>query len=158
MRPSPRPLQNNRNRSCNRNRLEPTTISSLPPHTPRHHKSGVAIDNLILTLEDEWRLGLKVRGPLWSPQKADKKSTAETVYGQVQQLFYTDRPALDSAIETFRGTAPGFPHDERLGLLRGLLKSKTLSPISRADTPLNRLPNSLQSIAQMCKCPDAPNS
>jgi hypothetical protein len=147
---SPGPSQGNRNRNGARRSNGPTTISSLPPYTPRRPKSGIDIDNLILSLEDEWRLGLKVRGPLWSPQKADKKSTAEKVYGLVQRLFYSAGPALDSALDMFREAAPGFPHDKRLELLHGLLKCKTCSPVSRADTPLNEPPKSLMSIHQLC--------
>jgi hypothetical protein len=145
----------NRNGAGRSNGPEPTPTSSLPPHTPRHSKPGVAIDKLILSLEDEWRLGLKIRGPLWSPQKADERSTAEKVYGQVQRLFYSDAPALGSALEIFRKEAPGFPHDKRLNLLHVLLKSKTHSPVSRADTPLNKAPKSLNSIQTSCKRPIA---
>jgi hypothetical protein len=145
----------NRNGAGRSNGPEPTPTSSLPPHTPRHPKSGVAIDKLILSLEDEWRLGLKIRGPLWSPQKADERSTAEKVYGQVQRLFYSAAPALGSALEIFRKEAPGFPHDKRLNLLHVLLKSKTHSPVSRADTPLNKALKSLNSIQTSCKRPIA---
>lgn len=154
MRQSPRLLQGNR---AGRNGPEPITgSSSLPPpqpRTPQHPKTGAALDELILSLEREWRLGLEIRDKLWSPQKADKESTSDKVYGQIKRLFYSARPALDSALAIFKSTAPGFAPEDRLKVLHGILKSVTQSPISRAGTPLNEPPKSLksESLYRLCK-------
>jgi hypothetical protein len=151
MRQSPRLLQGNRNGAGRSNDPQPIIPHSLLPHTPRHPKSGAALDDLIRSLEDEWRLGLKVRGALWSPQKIDEKSTADKVHGQIKRLFFSARPALEIALELFKDTAPGFAPNKRLELLHGILKSKTKSPISRVGTPLNEPSKSLKSV-QTCKC------
>jgi hypothetical protein len=150
MRQSPRLLQGNRSGAGRSNDSQPTIEGSLPPRTPRHPKTGAALDELVRSLEDKWRLGLKVRGTLWSPQKADVRSTAEKVYGQIKRLFFSAQPALEDAIKSFEKQANGFPHEKRLEVLHGILKSRTLSPISRAGTPLNEPPKSLKSV-QTCK-------
>jgi hypothetical protein len=150
MRQPPRLLQRNRSGAGRSNDPQPTIEGSLPPHTPRHPKTGAALDELVRSLEDEWRLGLKVPGLLWSPQRADVKSTAEKVYQQIKYLFFSAQPALDDALNSFKSQAIGFPPDERLKVLHGILKSRTLSPISRAGTPLSEPPKSLNSV-QTCK-------
>jgi hypothetical protein len=150
MRQSPRLQRNTAGRSRS-GHPEPTIAGSLPPSTPHHPKSGAALEQLIIELENEWRLGLKVRGAFWSPQRTDEQSTAEKVHGQIKHLFFSARPALDAALDSFRETALGFEHDKRLELLHGILKSKTHSPISRTGTPLNEPPKSLKSV-QPCKC------
>lgn len=124
---------------------------SLPcaPQTPHHPKSGAALDKLILSIESDWHLGLRVRGINWSPHTSAKDDTAEKVYGQIKRLFFSAKPALDTAISNFTQTAPGFAHEERLALFHGILKSVTHSPISRAATPLNEPPKSLKAL-QTC--------
>jgi hypothetical protein len=150
---SPR-LQGNTAGRSRSGRSEPTVAGSLPPSTPHHSKNGAGLENLIITLENEWRLGLKVRDALWSPQHTDKKSITDTVYGQIKRLHYSAPPTLDEALDTFRETALGFAHNKRIGLLYGILKSKTQPPISRADTPVNEPPKTLKSV-QLCKYHDA---
>jgi hypothetical protein len=135
MRQSPRLLGNTAGRNSGSGHAEPTIPGSLPPTTPRHSKTGADLDSLVIALEEEWRLGLRVRGPLWSPRES-KGSTSEKVYGQIQRLFFSAEPALDAALDNFRETALGFAHSKRLELLHGILKSKTQSPISRTGTPL----------------------
>ncbi|KAH7407003.1 RNA dependent RNA polymerase-domain-containing protein [Phaeosphaeria sp. MPI-PUGE-AT-0046c] len=143
MRQSPRLLQGSR---AGRNEIvQPITGSLPPPQTPRHPKTGAALNALIQSLEHDWRLGLHIRGDLWSPQKSDKQSKSDKVYGQIKRLFFSARPTLDSALETFKNLAPGFTQGERLHLLHGILKSITQSPISRAGTPLSEPPKSLKS-------------
>jgi hypothetical protein len=149
MRQSPRLLQGNRSGAGRSNDPQPTIDDSLPPDTPRHAKTGVGFDDLVRSLEQRYRLGLKVRDNLWSPQKV--KSAEDKVVGQIKHLFYTSRPALEEALKSFQDIENGFPPDERLKTLKGILKSKTQSPMSRAGTPLNEPPNSLKSV-QTCKC------
>jgi hypothetical protein len=149
MRQSPRP-QGNTAGGSRSGRPGPTIAGSLPPSTPHHSKNGAEIDSLVVSLENEWRLGLKVRGPLWSPQRADE-TLADNVYGRIQRLYYSAPPALYSALDSFRETAPGFAPNKRLELLQGILKSKTQAPISRTATPLNEPPQSLSPV-QLCKC------
>lgn len=153
MRQSPRLLQGSR---AGRTGLEQPIAGSLPaPHTPHHPKTGAALNALIRDLEHDWQLGLAVRDKYWSPHKADKESLSEKVYGQIQHLFYSARPALNDALDIFKNTAPGFAQSARLNLLHGILKSKTQSPVSRAGTPLNEPPKSLRSepVNPLCKAP-----
>jgi hypothetical protein len=150
MRQSPRLQGNTAGSSCS-GCPEPTIAGSLPPSTPHHPKNGVGLDNLIIDLENEWRLGLKVRDVLWSPQRTDKKSITDNVYGQIKRLYYTAPLALDEALGTFKETALEFPHNKRIDELHRILKSKTQSPISRANTPLNEPRKTLKSV-QLCKC------
>ncbi|KAF1914659.1 RNA dependent RNA polymerase-domain-containing protein [Ampelomyces quisqualis] len=144
MRQSPRLMQGSSSRAGRSNGPQPTIADTLP-HTPHHPRNGAALDNLILSLENEWHLGLKLRDSHWSPQKTDEKCISDKVYGQIKRLHYGAKPTLNSVLENFQDIAPGFAHDERLKLLNGLLKSKTRSPISRTGTPLNEPPKSLGS-------------
>lgn len=152
MRPSPRLLRDNRSAAGRSDGPAATADAGTTglPRTPRQPKSGAALDELIQAFEDKWRLGLKVRGTLWSPQKSTAENTADKVYGQIKRLFFSSRPALDSAFEIFETVAPGSAHENLLGLLHVILKSKTQSPISRAGTPLNEPPKSLKG-SQLCK-------
>jgi hypothetical protein len=153
MRQSPRLLQGNYDTAGGPGPTNP--LLARPPATPHHPKSGAALKALILELENEYRLGLKVRGDTWSPRKNDGvESIADKVYGQIKRLFFSARPALDSALDRFRQTATGFEHHKQLELLHGVLKSITHSPISRTGTPLNEQPKSLRSVPP-CKCPFA---
>jgi hypothetical protein len=153
MRQSPRLLRDTRNLAGRSDGPTATAGATTPrpPQTPRHPKSGAALDDLIQTFENKWRLGLKVRGPLWTPQKSTLENTADKVYGQIKRLFFSSRPALDSAFEQFEADAPRSAHDSRLGLLHVILKSKTQSPIPRAGTPLYEPPKSVKE-SQPCKC------
>jgi hypothetical protein len=150
MRQSPRLLQGRSNGigAGRSNGPQPTTAGSLPPRTPRHPKSG-DVDNKIRKLERDWQLGLKVRGPLWSPQKADKKSTAEKVYDKIKRLFFSTDSALDKVLKTFDEIAHHVQTNERLNVLHVLLKNEIPTPISRAGTPLNEPPKSRN--VQTCK-------
>jgi hypothetical protein len=133
-------------------------LLARPPATPHRPKSGAALEALILDLENKYRLGLKVRGDTWSPRKtAGVETIADKVYGQIKRLFFSARPALDSALERFCQTAIGFEHHKQLELLHGVLKSITHSPISRTGTPLNEPPKSMRSVPP-CKCPFASGS
>jgi hypothetical protein len=86
----------------------------------------------------EWRLGLKVRRPLWSSHTADK-SIAETLYDQIERSLSSARPELESVLKTSKAVPPGFAHDKRQKLLHEKLKSMTQSPASRARTPTKSL-------------------
>jgi hypothetical protein len=155
MHQSPRLLQGSNGRAGRSNGPQPTIAGSLPPTTPHHPRNGAALDNLIISLENEWHLGLKLRGSHWSPQKTDEKSMSDKVYGQIKRLHYGAKPELNALLDNFRSIAPGFAHEKRLELLNGLLKSKTQSPISRAGTPLSEPPKSLKSVQPLCKCATA---
>jgi hypothetical protein len=102
------------------------------PNTPR--KTGKELNELIRSLEDEWRLGLDVHNKLLSPDKRSDTLQGK-VYGQIQRLFFSSPTALGTALDGFRQIAPGFEHGKRLELLHGSLKSQTQSPLSRAGTP-----------------------
>jgi hypothetical protein len=151
MRQSPRLLQRNYDTAGGQGPANPLLVQPL--ETPHHPKSGAALEALILKLENEYRLGLKLRGATWSPSKTvGIETTADKVYGQIKRLFFSARPALDSALDRFRETATGFEHHKQLELLHGVLKSITHSPFSRTGTPINEPPKSLRSVPP-CKCP-----
>ncbi|KAF1844339.1 uncharacterized protein K460DRAFT_317788 [Cucurbitaria berberidis CBS 394.84] len=117
------------------------------PKTPHHLRPGAAIDELIRSLEAEWRIGLKVRGADWSPLRRSTNDQADKIYGQVQHLFYSARVALNQALATFKELAPFWPHEKRLELLSGVLSSKKgdKNTISRTSTPKNDPPKTLKS-------------
>ena len=125
-----------------------TAAPASLPNTPHHPRPGAALNDLIHTLEAQWQLGLKIREPTWSPVKG-RKDIADKVYGQIQHLFYSAKPALNSVLQNFH-VAPGLAHDSRLQLLHGLLKAKAPSPSSSAATPLNEAPKSSKQW-QSCK-------
>jgi hypothetical protein len=151
MRQSPRLLQGNHNVARKSNDQGPArSLPVQPPQTPHHPNSGAALDELILSLEDEYRLGLKLRDASWSPNKTTNRSTTDKVYDIIKRLFFPHRPALDSALDRFRERAPGEAHEKQLGVLYDILKSKAQSLISGAGTPLNEPPESSRSV-QMCK-------
>jgi hypothetical protein len=149
MRQSPRLLQGRNGNGAGRsNGPQPTIAGSLPPRTPRHPRSG-DVDDRIRELERDWQLGLKVRGPLWSPQKADEKSTAEKVYDKIRRLFFLSEPTLDKALKSFKEIASHLAPNKQLDMLHVLLKSEIPTPISKAGTPLNEPAKSLN--IQTCK-------
>lgn len=106
--------------------------------TPRRAKAGAALEEFIVAIENEWQLGLKMRGPLWSPHKSrNVQSTADKVYGLIKRLFFTSRPALDAALKSFRDAAlaPGCVQGKRVHLLHGVLKATAQSPMPETSTP-----------------------
>jgi hypothetical protein len=126
----------------------PALQQPLPlPHTPQHLKTGAALDHLVNSLEEQWRLGLpKDRSQVRSPAPL-VKSTVDKTYDKIKLLFYSKRPALDDVIKDFEKAAPGFSTSARLSLLDGMLRSRTPTPASRAGTPgaRNVPPKSLMS-------------
>lgn len=150
MRRSPR-LQNGEgagvsNRPGNRAAAGPAALSV--PRTPHHPKSGAALNELVRSLDQNWRLGLEACGGKRSP--AHSRTIADKTYTTIQRLFYTARPALDEIIERFNLSAPGFAHEKRLELLLGLLKSQTLTPTSRGVTPNGA--GDVHPKSVLCKC------
>jgi hypothetical protein len=118
--------------------------ASLPlPGTP--HRRGADIDNLIRSLEDKWKIGLKLRCTEWSPKKSAGDDVADKIYGIVKRLFFSSQRALDDAINTFEQTAPRTAPRDRLGLLYRALKDG-VGPVSRTGTPKNDPPKSLASV------------
>jgi hypothetical protein len=152
MRRSPRHLQgNNESREVSNGTRLPNPLLVQTPRTPRHLKSGAALDRLILALEKEYRLGLTVRGDGWSPRKTTE-TKADKVYGRIKRLYFSPTPTLEPALDRFHEIASGFAHDKQLDLLHGILKSVAQSPISRMGTPLNEPPESSRSVPT-CKWP-----
>jgi hypothetical protein len=104
------------------------------PNTPR--KDGAALNELIRSLEDEFRLGLVYDEKLFSPSRRSDVLSGK-VYGQIQRLYWSPEPALGRALDHFRQIAVNFAPDKRLEVLHGTLKSQTQSPLSRTGTPLS---------------------
>jgi hypothetical protein len=114
------------------------------PGTPHHLRPGAAIDDLICSLEEEWKVGLKIRGAEWSPKTSNANDTPDRICALVKFLFYTARPALYHAIDEFKSLAPSLTSEERLGLLREILSSTKESQLDpRGRTPKNEPPKSL---------------
>lgn len=127
----------------------PATEPYNTPHRRRLQNQGpgdAAINQVILSLENDWRLGLRIRGVGWSPTRSSTKDTADKIYGLVQRLHWSGPPTLSQAIANFNELAPQFKHSERLDLLWKTLSSKAKPyAISRAGTPKNDPPKSLKS-------------
>jgi hypothetical protein len=104
------------------------------PNTPR--KDGAALNKLIRSLENEFRLGLPVSKGLLSPSRRSDALSGK-VYSQIQRLYWSSEPALGRALDHFRQIAVGFAPDKQLEVLHGTLKSQTQSPLSRTGTPLS---------------------
>ncbi|KAG9191956.1 hypothetical protein G6011_10690 [Alternaria panax] len=112
------------------------------PGTPR--RPGAAIDDLIRSLEKEWKVGLRIRGAEWSPKKSNVDDPPDKIYALVKFLFYRARPDLYDAIEEFKGLAPSLTREERLEALRRILSSRKESLLgSGSRTPKNEPPKSL---------------
>jgi hypothetical protein len=134
------------NRPGNRAAAGPAALSV--PRTPHHPKSGAALNDLVRSLDKNWRLGLEACGGQRSP--AHNRTIADKTYSTIQRLFYSARPALDEIIERFNLSAPGFAYEKRLELLLGLLKSQTLTPSSRGGTPSGATNANPKNVP--CKC------
>jgi hypothetical protein len=114
------------------------------PATPQHLRPGAAIDDQIRSLEQEWRLGLRIRGAQWSPERLNNNDTADKIYALVKFLFYRAPTALEQAITEFRDRAPHEPHPARLALLRQILYSTKEGELAtRGRKPKNEPPKSL---------------
>ncbi|CAO2652575.1 Nn.00g008580.m01.CDS01 [Neocucurbitaria sp. VM-36] len=126
----------------------PAAPAASLPATPHHLRPGAAIDALILSLEAEWHLGLRVRGADWSPARSRTDDQADRVCGLVKRLFYSAETTLNQAIAGFREVAPVLPQEKRLDVLCQLLSSKVQKngqdPISRTGTPKNDPPKSFK--------------
>jgi hypothetical protein len=117
--------------------------ASLPlPGTPHRIRRGADLDNLIRSLENKWKIGLKLRGAEWSPKKSAGDDVADKVYGIVKRLFFSAQPALNDAIHSFEELAPRTAPREHLGLLHRTLLSKIKKDIGM---PKNDPPKSLAS-------------
>jgi hypothetical protein len=104
------------------------------PNTPR--KGGAALNKLIRSLEDEFRLGLVYDEKLFSPSRRSDVLSGK-VHGQIQRLYWKSEPALVEALRSFRQIAVGFAPEKRLEVLQGILKSQMKSPMLMTETPLS---------------------
>jgi hypothetical protein len=75
-------------------------------------------------LENDWTLGLKIRGKDWTPT-ASKRDPANEVYGHIKRLYWSAQSALHEVLEIFSTevAAKQIQH-ERLELLKSLLVEK----------------------------------
>lgn len=124
---------------------------SVPPETPRHHKSGAALNELVTSLEQEFKLQLNVRNAQWSPRKSEK-TKADRIYGHIQFLYYKKRDILDASLNQFRDMRTKIPYDSHLDLLDGLLKPGVEKTKSRTVTPLGEVPKVFKP-SPLCKSP-----
>ncbi|KAH8728168.1 RNA dependent RNA polymerase-domain-containing protein [Phaeosphaeriaceae sp. PMI808] len=133
MRQSPRLNQGNHDAGVGASLSVVPTDSVAPPRTPQHTrsratlnktlpKSGEDLNKRVQALEDEWRLGLRIRGNDWSP--TTNKDTADRIYGNFKTLYYTRFWKLGPALDEFRSIARDCAPERRLNLLHDTLKSK----------------------------------
>lgn len=121
--------------------------------TPHRERNGVALDDLIRSLEAEWQLGLKLHGLQSPSQRAE--SLSGKVYGQIQFLHYSSPGVLHKLLDGFRQMAPVLQPATRLELLNERLnmempsKSRTGTPASSQGNR-NVPPKTLKS-AQPCE-------
>ncbi|KAF2715699.1 hypothetical protein K504DRAFT_529828 [Pleomassaria siparia CBS 279.74] len=103
----------------------------IAPATP--HRVGAAdpINDIIRSLENSWRLGLRIRDQYWSPS-AGPKSTPDIIYGRIKFLYYHDQSTLNQRLEDFKRIAPKTARDGQLDLLLTLLPLPTGTPKSSA--------------------------
>jgi hypothetical protein len=114
----------------------PDRGSEQSPGTPQPSQSrgsGSALNELIRTLENKWRLGLSPRVEMRSPSKA-ANSMADKVYNNIQRLYYTDRPALDRILVNFdTEAAHGAPLTKLQSLLQLLQRVPTQVKTPQSD-------------------------
>lgn len=141
------PQGNDRNGAGHRSSAAPASVPvHHTPLTPR--KTGVALDNLLRSLEHQYQLGFKNKSE-WSPARS--KTAADVVAKKIQHLFFSSRTDLEDALAAFAKIATSTAQNERLGVLSNILRSKV--PRSRTGTPTstkNVPPRSLDT-AQPCK-------
>lgn len=107
------------------------------PSTPNHLlPPGERIDQRVHEINQQWNLGLKIRGSDYSPKKSSPNDIANKIYGHIQHLTYHNEPALKRAIDEFYYRAGGKQPEERLGFLNDLLShaAKKCATPSRART------------------------
>lgn len=112
------------------------------PGTP-HLRPGAAIDDLIRSLEKEWKVGLKVRGAEWSPKRSNRDDTSDKICALVKLLFFSARPALHHAIKEFESLAPSLTREKRLVELHEILsRTKKSQSVPNGRMPYNEPPKS----------------
>ena len=100
-------------------------------------RNGRALERLLRELENDYRLGLKIRDDTWSPASSDR-SISEQVQGRIKRLYYSNEPALHKVLHAFReqlAAGPLLSSRDRLSLLQRLLHNETGSPIPRRPAP-----------------------
>lgn len=124
--------------------------ASAPPRTPHRPKNGAELKELVRSIEEKWHLGLNISDEAQSP--AQNRTTAGKAVATIKELFWTDMPALDEAVDCFHKSASGFRQEARLDLLIGMLRSRrsTRSPLSRPAAPIGARNDLRKSLP--CKC------
>ena len=72
------------------------------PSTPSSNQADADIYNIVLDLNQQWKLQLPIRDSTWSPSKSCSKSSDQQIHSCIRFLYFKDRSTLDDSIEQFR--------------------------------------------------------
>ena len=98
-----------------------------PPCTP-NRRPGDEINEIVLSLESRWGLGLSVRDKPVSPS-ASNGSIPDKVYNKIQHMYFKKRKLLDRILAEFDSHASEKPSgSEKLDYLLRLLTEEIGSP------------------------------
>ena len=98
-----------------------------PPCTP-NRRPGDEINEIVLSLESRWGLGLSVRDKLFSPSDSNG-SIPDKVYNKIQRVYYKKEKPLDRILAEFNSHASEKPSgSEKLDYLLTLLTEGIGSP------------------------------
>lgn len=110
-----------------------------PPCTP-NRRPGDEINEIVLSLESRWGLGLSARDKLFSPS-ASNGSIPDKVYSKIQHMYYKKRKPLDRILAEFNSHASEKPSgSEKLDYLLRLLTEEIRSPFGRKDSGHHQSP------------------
>ena len=131
---NPRPLEHTERRIGS----EPVA----PPCTP-NRRPGDEINEIVLSLESRWGLGLSVRDKEFSPISSNR-SIPDKVYNRIQCVYFKKGKPLDRILAEFNSHASEKPSgSEKLDYLLRLLNDEIGSPCGQRDSgrqsPVNNL-------------------
>ena len=114
-----------------------------PPCTP-NRRPGDEINEIVLSLESRWGLGLSVRDKLFSPSTSNG-SIPDKIYNKIQCVYFKKGKPLDWILAEFNSHASEKPSSsEKLDYLLRLLTDEIGSPFGQRDSgrhqsPINNL-------------------
>lgn len=110
-----------------------------PPRTP-NRRPGDQINEIVLSLESRWGLGLSVRDKLFSPS-ASNGSIPDKVYNKIQRVYFKKGKPLDRILAEFNSHASEKPSGpEKLDYLLRLLTEEIGSPFGQKDSDRHQSP------------------
>lgn len=109
-----------------------------PPRTPNRRPDQ--INEIVLSLESRWGLGLSVRDKLFSPG-ASNGSIPDKVYNKIRRVYFKKGKPLDRILAEFNSHASEKPSGpEKLDYLLRLLTEEIGSPFGQKDSDRHQSP------------------